>query len=86
VAGFVEAHHALRCALHLVFLKNEAIIGRLPGNPFVFMVFQDCGGVFEIAEFALASVVLNGAELAERLFELGCSLERTVRLRGAGCD
>ncbi len=34
------------------------------------MEFQDGGGIFEVAELALAAVILDGAELFERFVEL----------------
>ncbi len=46
------------------------MIGRLPGNSFVFMEFEEGGGVFEVAALALGAVGLNLAELVEAFLEL----------------
>jgi len=70
VAGFVEAHGALREALHLVFGKNEAMIGGLPRNSFVFVEFEEGGGVPEVATLALGAVSLDFAEVVHGLLEL----------------
>jgi hypothetical protein len=70
VAGFVEAHGALREALHIAFQKNEAIVGGLPRNSFVFVEFEEGGGVFEVAALALGAVGLDIAERVQGLLEL----------------
>ena len=46
------------------------MIGRLPGDPFVFVEFKEGGGVLEVAELALGAVGLDLAELVEALLEL----------------
>src|ERR1035438_111308 len=46
------------------------MVGGLPGNSFVFMEFEDGGGVFELAAFVGAALELDIAELIERLLEL----------------
>src|ERR1035438_2054166 len=46
------------------------MVGRLPGNSFVFMEFEDGGCVFELAALVLAALELDIAELIERLLEL----------------
>src|ERR1035441_9545792 len=54
------------------------MIGRLPGNAFVFVEFEDCGGVLEFAALMLAALELDVAELVERLLELAgesCAVE-----------
>ena len=70
VAGFVEALLEFGEALDFAFRKNEAMVGGLPGDSFVFMQFEECGGIAEVALFALAAVCLDFAELAEVLLEL----------------
>jgi len=70
VAGLVLTHHALGATLDLVFCKNEAMVGGVPGNSFVFMEFEDGGGVFELAVLIAEALVLDVAELIERLLEL----------------
>jgi hypothetical protein len=39
------------------------MVGGLPRNAFMFMKFEDCGGVFELAAFVDAALGLDGAEL-----------------------
>jgi hypothetical protein len=46
------------------------MVGWVPGNAYVFMEFEDGGGVAELAAFAGAAVELDVAELVERLLEL----------------
>ena len=46
------------------------MVARLPGNPFVFVEFEEGGGVFEIAALALGAVGLDVAEGVEALLEL----------------
>src|ERR1017187_5430287 len=46
------------------------MIGGLPRNSFVFVKFEDGGGVFELAALVLGAVELDIAELIERLLEL----------------
>ena len=46
------------------------MVGGFPGNSFVLMEFQDVGGVAEVTALLVAAVVLDGAELVERLLEL----------------
>ena len=70
VTRFIEAHQALGEGFDMLFRKNEAMIGRLPGNAFVLMEFQEGGGVFEVAAVALRAVGLNFAEVIECLSEL----------------
>ncbi len=70
VAGFVEALLEFGEALDFAFRKNEAMVGGLPGDSFVFMQFEECGGIAEISLLALAAVLLDFAELAEVLLEL----------------
>jgi len=46
------------------------MVGGIPGNSFVFVEFEEGGGVFKVALLALAALGLNGAELGERFLEL----------------
>jgi hypothetical protein len=46
------------------------MIGGLPGNSFVFVEFEEGGGVFEVAALAFGTVGLDLAELVEALLEL----------------
>ena len=46
------------------------MIGGLPGNSFVFVEFEEGGGVFEIAALALGTVGLDFAELVQAFMEL----------------
>jgi len=46
------------------------MIGGLPGNSFVFMEFQECGGVLQVAAIALATIGLDFAELVQGFLEL----------------
>jgi hypothetical protein len=57
VARFVEMLEALGEAFDMVFRKNEAMIGRLPGNSFVFVEFEKGGGIFKVAALALDAEV-----------------------------
>jgi len=66
VARLVETDQALGERFDLVFGKNEAMVGGLPGNSFVFVEFEEGGGVPEVA----GAVGLNLAELVEALLEL----------------
>jgi hypothetical protein len=70
VARFVEKPEALREALHIAFQENEAMIDGFPRNSFVFVEFQEGGGVFEVATLALGAVGLDVAELVDGLLEL----------------
>src|SRR5579871_2840553 len=45
------------------------MVGGLPGKPFVFMEFEQGGGVLELAVLPLAALGLDGSELNEGLFE-----------------
>ena len=64
VARFVEMLEALGEAFDIAFQKNEAMIGGLPGNTFVFVELEEGGGVFEGAALALGA---GGLDLAERI-------------------
>jgi hypothetical protein len=46
------------------------MIGRLPGNSFVFVKFEQGGGVHEIVLLAFAALGLDVAELRQSLLEL----------------
>ncbi len=46
------------------------MVGGLPGKAFVFMEFEDGGGVPELAALVLAALELDVAELVEGLLEL----------------
>ena len=46
------------------------MIGGLPRNSFVFMEFEEGGGVFEVAALALDAVSLDLAEVVDGLLEL----------------
>jgi len=45
-------------------------MGRLPGNSFLLMQFEESSGVSEFANFALAPLELNLMKLMERLVKL----------------
>src|ERR1035438_770141 len=65
------------------------MIGRLPGNAFVFVEFEDCGGVLEFAALMLAALELDVAELVERLLELAgesCAVEAEAGEELVGVD
>jgi hypothetical protein len=70
VAGLILTHQAFRVLLDTLFRKNEAMIGGLPGNAFVFMEFQKIGGIAEVVTLLLAAIGLEVAELAEGVLEL----------------
>jgi hypothetical protein len=87
--ALVEAHAALREALDMVFRKNEAMVGGLPGNSFVFMEFEEGGGVFEVATLALGAVGLDVAERIHGLLELAreaLALDAQVGEEAMGVD
>ena len=86
LAGLDDARHAVGVALDLFFRKNEASIGGIPFDSFAFMEFEDDGGVFQFALFALAAVGLKGAELVERLLELAGEALAMDAERGDGLD
>src|ERR1700722_8372465 len=46
------------------------MIGGLPGNPFVFVQFEQSGGVFEFAALALDALSLHFAEFVQAFLEL----------------
>jgi len=46
------------------------MFGGIPGNSFVFVEFEEGGGVAEVALLAVAALGLDGAELGERSLEL----------------
>ena len=46
------------------------MVAGLPRNAFVFMEFEDGGGVLELAAFVLAAFELNVAKLVEGLLKL----------------
>jgi hypothetical protein len=52
------------------YRKNKAMIGGLPGNSFLFMEFEEGGGVSELAALALVALGLDVEELVERFLEL----------------
>jgi hypothetical protein len=70
VAGLVLTHQAFRVLLDALFRKNEAMVGGLPGNAFVFMEFQQIGGIAEVVTLLLTAFGLEVAELAEGVLEL----------------
>ena len=86
LAGLDDARHAVGVALDLFFRKNEASIGWIPFDSFAFMEFEDDGGVFQFALFALAALGLEGAELVERLLELAGQALAMDAERGDGLD
>ena len=61
VPGLVEAHQALAEGLDFRFRKIEAILGRVVGNPFYFLHFEQCRGVFQFALFIVSAFGLNPA-------------------------
>ncbi|HMD47962.1 MAG TPA: hypothetical protein VKG79_02645 [Bryobacteraceae bacterium] len=70
VTGLVEEPEAIGEAFDVGFRKNEAIIGRVPGNCSVFVEFEEGGGVLKIAAFALGAGGLDFAEGVEGFLEL----------------
>ena len=46
------------------------MVGGLPGNSFVFVEFEEGGGVFELAALAFPTVGLDVAEVLESFLEL----------------
>ena len=66
----IEVLFVLGEAFDILFRKNEAMIGGLPENSFVFVEFEEGGGVVEIAALALGAVGLNLTEGVEALLEL----------------
>ena len=46
------------------------MVGGVPGNSFVFVEFEEDGGVFEVATLAFGAVRLDFAELVETFLEL----------------
>jgi hypothetical protein len=70
VASLVEELEVIGEAFYMGFRKNEAIINGGPRNSSVFMEFEEGGGVFEIAAFALGTGGLDFAEGVEGALEL----------------
>jgi hypothetical protein len=65
------------------------MIGGLPGNSFVFVEFEDGGGVFEVAALALDAVGLDLAKLVEAFLELAreaLALDAEVGEEAMGVD
>ena len=63
------------------------MVARLPGNPFVFVEFEEGGGVFEPAAFVVAAGGLDAAEGFDRLLELAgeaVGLDAEVREQAVG--
>jgi hypothetical protein len=65
----VLKHEELGVALDLLFRKNEAMAGRLPGKSFALMADEEVGSFGELAALQ-AAFVLNFVELMEGLLEL----------------
>jgi len=53
-----------------VEFSEEAILGGIVRNSFVFVEFEEGGGAFEVVLLAVAAFGLEGAELVECLLEL----------------
>lgn len=70
MAGLVLTHQVFGVFLDALFRKNEAMVGRLPGNAFVFMEFEKIGGIAQVATLLLTAFRLEVAELAEGVLEL----------------
>src|SRR5579862_1643624 len=70
VAGVVLADGAAGEEFDLVFSKNEPIVGGFPGKSFVFMEFEQGGGVLEFAALAVAAGGLGLDQGLERSLEL----------------
>ena len=70
IASQAETGQALGVTFHFVFRKNEAMIGWIPRNSFVFVVFEHAGRVLQIYLLSFTALCLEGAELLERLLEL----------------
>jgi hypothetical protein len=68
--GLLPAFFAVQERLDFVVRENEAIISGLVGQIFVFVHFQDLGGLVELALFGSAAVGLDLAELSEGALEL----------------
>ena len=65
------------------------MVGGLPGDSFVFMEFEEGGGVVELAALAVAAVGLDVAEGGERFLELAgeaVALEVEVGEEAMGVD
>jgi hypothetical protein len=66
----VLKHEELCVALDLLFGKNEAMGGRLPGKSFALLADEEVGSFGELAALQAAAFVLNFAELMEGPLEL----------------
>ena len=66
----VQMLQAIGAGLDLTLRKNEAMVGGIPRNSFVFVEFEEGGGVFEVATLALGAVGLDVAEGVEGFLEL----------------
>jgi hypothetical protein len=62
------------------------MVAGLPGKAFVFMEFEQLGGVAEVAALLVAAVVLDGAELIERSLELAGEAGAVESESGDGLD
>ncbi|MBZ5611905.1 MAG: hypothetical protein LAP38_26895, partial [Acidobacteriia bacterium] len=65
------------------------MIGGVEGNSFVFVEFEEGGGVFEVAALALMAVGLDVAELVEGFLELAgeaLALDGEVAQQAMGVD
>jgi hypothetical protein len=65
------------------------MIDRLPGNSFVFVEFEEGGGVFEVVALALGAVRLDVAEFVEAFLELAgeaLALDAEVGEEAMGVD
>jgi len=70
VARLVEEDQAIGEAFDMGFRKNEAMIGRGPGNSSMFVEFEEGCGVFEIATLALGADGLDFAKRVQGLLKL----------------
>jgi hypothetical protein len=70
VAGLVEQDRALGEAFNVVLGKNEPMIGGRPRNSLVLVKFEESSGIAKVAQFALAAIPLEVAELVEGFLEL----------------
>ena len=70
VAGRIEKAEAPGEAFNFAGRKNEAKAGGVPGDFLVFVVFEEGGGVLEVAAFEFAALFLDFAKLGEGFVEL----------------
>jgi len=70
LASLILTHEEAGVVFNFLYGKNEAIRSRIPWDSFVFVEFEESGGVFELAFFEGAAIGLDFAEGGERVLEL----------------